>query len=137
MLIEGLDAPSAAFEVGYESPSQFNREYKRFFGQPPIRHQNASVLRIDNTSPVTDSFVWFPDDGLPEVEPKSCQLARRRLWEIRNDNALVAINSRTVGNLPRVAGRDTRLAQDKDAQELQGHAKRGRVALFIDFCADS
>jgi AraC-like DNA-binding protein len=37
MLIEGLDAASAAFEVGYESPSQFNREYKRFFGQPPIR----------------------------------------------------------------------------------------------------
>jgi AraC-like DNA-binding protein len=37
MLIEGIDAASAAFEVGYESPSQFNREYKRFFGQPPIR----------------------------------------------------------------------------------------------------
>ncbi len=27
MLIEGLDAASAAFEVGYESPSQFNREF--------------------------------------------------------------------------------------------------------------
>ena len=37
MLIEGLDAARAAFEVGYESPSQFNREYKRFFGQPPMR----------------------------------------------------------------------------------------------------
>ena len=37
MLIEGLDVASAAFEVGYESPSQFNREYKRFFGQPPMR----------------------------------------------------------------------------------------------------
>ncbi|HKU24371.1 MAG TPA: AraC family transcriptional regulator [Candidatus Sulfotelmatobacter sp.] len=37
MLIEGIDATSAAFEVGYESPSQFNREYKRFFGQPPKR----------------------------------------------------------------------------------------------------
>ena len=37
MLIEGLDATRAAFEVGYESASQFNREYKRFFGQPPIR----------------------------------------------------------------------------------------------------
>jgi len=30
MLAEGLDAASAAFEVGYESASQFNREYKRF-----------------------------------------------------------------------------------------------------------
>jgi AraC-like DNA-binding protein len=37
MLLEGLDATRAAFEVGYESPSQFNREYKRFFGQPPKR----------------------------------------------------------------------------------------------------
>ncbi len=37
MLIEGLDANAAAFEVGYESASQFNREYSRFFGQPPVR----------------------------------------------------------------------------------------------------
>jgi AraC-like DNA-binding protein len=37
MLTEGLDAASAAFDVGYESASQFNREYRRFFGQPPMR----------------------------------------------------------------------------------------------------
>jgi AraC-like DNA-binding protein len=37
MLMGGLDAASAAFEVGYESPSQFSREYSRFFGQPPMR----------------------------------------------------------------------------------------------------
>ena len=37
MLIDGLDATSAAYEVGYESVSQFNREYSRFFGQPPMR----------------------------------------------------------------------------------------------------
>ena len=41
MLTEELDAASAAFEVGYESPSQFNREYKRFFGQPPMRDIHA------------------------------------------------------------------------------------------------
>jgi AraC-like DNA-binding protein len=44
MLIEGLDAASAAFEVGYESASQFNREYKRFFGQPPVRDIKARRL---------------------------------------------------------------------------------------------
>jgi AraC-like DNA-binding protein len=38
MLHDGMDAASAAFEVGYESASQFNREYSRFFGQPPMRH---------------------------------------------------------------------------------------------------
>jgi AraC-like DNA-binding protein len=37
MLMDGMDAASAAFEVGYESASQFNREYSRLFGQPPMR----------------------------------------------------------------------------------------------------
>jgi transcriptional regulator GlxA family with amidase domain len=37
MLVDGVDAATAAFEVGYESPSQFNREYSRLFGQPPMR----------------------------------------------------------------------------------------------------
>jgi transcriptional regulator GlxA family with amidase domain len=37
MMTEGMDAASAAFGVGYESASQFNREYSRFFGQPPMR----------------------------------------------------------------------------------------------------
>ena len=41
MIADGLDAASAAFEVGYESPSQFNREYSRFFGQPPMRDIRA------------------------------------------------------------------------------------------------
>ena len=44
MLNQGLDAASAAFEVGYESASQFNREYSRFFGQPPIRDIKARRL---------------------------------------------------------------------------------------------
>ena len=41
MLAGDLDAASAAFQVGYESPSQFNREYRRFFGQPPMRDIKA------------------------------------------------------------------------------------------------
>ncbi len=37
MLIEHQDAATAAFQVGYESPSQFSREYNRLFGAPPLR----------------------------------------------------------------------------------------------------
>jgi len=44
MLTEGLDAASAAFEVGYESASQFNREYSRLFGQPPMRDVKSRRL---------------------------------------------------------------------------------------------
>lgn len=37
MLNEDFDAAGAAFQVGYESPSQFSREYNRLFGAPPKR----------------------------------------------------------------------------------------------------
>lgn len=37
MLTDHLDAGTAAFQVGYESPSQFSREYSRHFGAPPSR----------------------------------------------------------------------------------------------------
>ena len=50
MLVDGLDAASAAFEVGYESASQFNREYSRFFGQPPMR--DIRTLRSPSAPPL-------------------------------------------------------------------------------------
>ncbi|VWB38686.1 AraC family transcriptional regulator [Burkholderia lata] len=37
MLVQGIDATTAAFCVGYESASQFTREYRRHFGEPPAR----------------------------------------------------------------------------------------------------
>ena len=38
LLVAGdFDAATAGFRVGYDDASQFNREYKRFFGEPPIR----------------------------------------------------------------------------------------------------
>jgi AraC-like DNA-binding protein len=50
MLMDGLDAASAAYEVGYESASQFNREYSRLFGQPPMRDIRA--LRSPDAPPL-------------------------------------------------------------------------------------
>jgi AraC-like DNA-binding protein len=37
MLAEGIDAANAGHRVGYDSPSQFSREYARLFGAPPLR----------------------------------------------------------------------------------------------------
>ncbi|HSR52642.1 MAG TPA: AraC family transcriptional regulator [Acidobacteriota bacterium] len=45
MLGEELDAAEAGFRVGYESPSQFSREYKRMFGAPP--RQNVTALKAE------------------------------------------------------------------------------------------
>ena len=44
MLAEDADATRAAYQVGYESPSQFSREYSRMFGAPPL--QDIQQLRI-------------------------------------------------------------------------------------------
>ena len=43
MISEGIDVASAAYGVGYESATQFNREYKRLFGEPPRRDIQRQV----------------------------------------------------------------------------------------------
>lgn len=50
MVTQGLDVSSAGMAVGYESLSQFNREYKRLFGDPPRKdvkrlREEAYILR--------------------------------------------------------------------------------------------
>jgi len=42
MVHEGLTAAEAAVRVGYESPSQFSREFKRLFGRPPAQEAAAA-----------------------------------------------------------------------------------------------
>jgi AraC-like DNA-binding protein len=46
MLGEGMDAASAGYQVGYESPSQFSREYRRLFGASP----SCDIARLKNSS---------------------------------------------------------------------------------------
>jgi len=43
MLTEGLEAATASYRVGYESPSHFSREYSRLFGAPP--RADVTLLR--------------------------------------------------------------------------------------------
>lgn len=55
MLRESLDSTAAAMEVGYESSSQFTREYKRLFGKPPLKDIRA--LRKSLRTGILDSSI--------------------------------------------------------------------------------
>jgi len=48
------DAATAAYRVGYESASQFSREYSRFFGQPPMR--DIKARRVSGAATGLDSM---------------------------------------------------------------------------------
>lgn len=51
MLTEGMPAADAAFRVGYESPSQFSREYARMYGRPPmldIRELREAIAAVQS-----------------------------------------------------------------------------------------
>jgi AraC-like DNA-binding protein len=79
MLVDGLDAASAAFEVGYESASQFNREYSRLFGQPPMR--DIRTLRSPGAPPLEsvqqlvrrDGFVREPSQPISICIASRCR----------------------------------------------------------------
>ena len=47
MIGEQIDASDAAYRVGYESPSQFSREYSRYFGNSPKRDVEAQWRMIE------------------------------------------------------------------------------------------
>ncbi|MFN3579813.1 MAG: AraC family transcriptional regulator [Pseudomonas sp.] len=49
MLSEGLEAATASYRVGYESPSHFSREYSRMFGAPP----RADVIKLRGETRLT------------------------------------------------------------------------------------
>jgi len=49
LMAGGVEAATVAYQVGYESPSQFSREYRRLFGASPL--QDAEQLRHANIEP--------------------------------------------------------------------------------------
>ena len=49
LLSESTDATDVAFRVGYESPSQFSREYSRMFGLPPREDVNRLMENYGRT----------------------------------------------------------------------------------------
>lgn len=55
MIQDGVTASTAAVKVGYESPSQFSREFKRFFGRPPAEEatlmKSALIVSAAETRP--------------------------------------------------------------------------------------
>jgi AraC-like DNA-binding protein len=70
MLGEHLDAASAGLRVGYDDASQFSREYKRRFGQPPgtreaggrdverLREAARSEAPLSEPNPVNFCPIW-------------------------------------------------------------------------------
>lgn len=51
MLIEKLDAGTAGYRVGYQSASQFSREYSRFYGQSPARDVRMVAVGPEGLTP--------------------------------------------------------------------------------------
>ena len=52
LLADGVTASSAAFAVGYQSVSQFTRDYRRMFGLPPVRETvTARQARVASVAP--------------------------------------------------------------------------------------
>ena len=49
MVMEGMTAAEAGFAVGYDSPSQFSRDYARLHGRPPRR--DVQRLRAEQRAP--------------------------------------------------------------------------------------
>ena len=54
MIEHGLDVARASYEVGYESPNHFSREFKREFGDAPAKHVREAVSVLDG-APVPET----------------------------------------------------------------------------------
>jgi transcriptional regulator GlxA family with amidase domain len=54
LVSDGTSAEAVAYEVGYASPSQFNREYVRLFGQPPRRDAERTREKLSQTAAYRD-----------------------------------------------------------------------------------
>lgn len=52
MLSEDFDATTAGYRVGYDDASHFNREYKRLFGDPPLRDVGRLRGSVVETAPL-------------------------------------------------------------------------------------
>jgi AraC-like DNA-binding protein len=57
MLGEDLDAASAGYRVGYDDASYFNREYKSFFGIPPIRDVERLREAVRASAGLTEKII--------------------------------------------------------------------------------
>jgi AraC-like DNA-binding protein len=66
MLSEAMDAAAAAHAVGYESPSQFNREYRRLFGAPPIHDMARLRAQWGNDVPDLGQIFTKPSTTTPK-----------------------------------------------------------------------
>ena len=91
MLTGGLDATTAAYEVGYESVSQFSREYSRFFGNPPMR--DVKALRGGKASPNRRGLTR----KAPALRPEGSERKNSSLLPMASDAFATATTTATSG----------------------------------------
>ena len=121
MLNENLDAGSAGGRVGYESPSQFSREYSRLFGAPPQR--DVTRMRL---APVATAHLVAPARG-PQRAAAVHAIARRDRCPYRGELGRLLGPARRRGATCSLRGRLTRRTQSR---VMTGGWPRCRLRVF-------
>ena len=97
LYLNGSDAASVSYEVGYESPTQFNREYKRQFGAPPVR--DIERLRdVAGGLNATPKVLSFEPDGTIRLPTSRRAVSQTSLVPSR----LSIANTRELSGLQKV-----------------------------------
>jgi transcriptional regulator GlxA family with amidase domain len=71
MLAEAANAETAAYRVGYESPSQFSREYARMFGAPPHRDMATAKTECNRLDEVESLGLYSIAQAAVENRPNT------------------------------------------------------------------
>jgi hypothetical protein len=92
----------ADFEVGYESASQFNREYSHFFGQPPMR--DIRILRPQAICPWSRSAIRRAPTARVANHREHRMASLRQRLTAQQDSIYAAVSEHMTGK-PKVAER--------------------------------
>ncbi len=87
LLSEHADVARIGYAIGYESPSQFNREYRRLFGSPPGRMGRRSAGASPRRSGAEGAATWA-ESGLTARRHGTCGRLEKAAIRSRCSNHL-------------------------------------------------